>query len=44
MIISYRLRYYWRRICHFFGYRPRCGAPVSRTRNGQSICHSCNQR
>ena len=41
---AYRLRYYWRKICHFFGYCPKCGARVSFTRSGQPICNSCKQR
>ena len=44
MKAHYRLRYYWRKVCHFFGYCPKCGAGVSFTRSGQPICHSCKQR
>ena len=44
MKASYRLRYYWRKVCHFFGRCPKCGASVSFTRSGQPICHNCKQR
>lgn len=38
----YRLRYYWKKICNFFGFCP-CGATVNYTRNGRAICPECGK-
>jgi hypothetical protein len=42
--LIYRARYYWRKLCHFFRVCPKCYSPVSVTRHGQCVCHSCKQR
>lgn len=42
--MRHKLRYYWRKVCHFFGYCPRCHAKTIRTRNGRALCPECGQR
>lgn len=44
MRIAYRLRYYWRCICHALGFCLACGARVNFTRSGQALCPNCKRR
>ena len=42
--IAYRLRYYWRCLCHALGFCPACYSRVNFTRSGRAICPNCKQR
>ena len=41
---QYRFNYYRRKVCHAFGFCPKCGDRVNFTRNGTALCPTCNQR
>lgn len=41
--IAYRMRYYWKKACHFFGYCPVCWARINYTYTGRAICPYCGK-
>lgn len=41
--LRYRLRYYWRKACHFAGFCPKCGGLVNYARGGRAICPGCGK-
>ena len=42
MILRYRVRYYWRKVCNAFGFCP-CGNRVNWTSTGRPICPECGR-
>jgi len=42
--MRYKLRYYWRILCHTLGFCPRCGEHINRLPHGGVICPTCKQR
>jgi hypothetical protein len=42
--IRYRLRYAWRKACHFMGFCPFCGERVNFTPSGSVLCPNCRKR
>lgn len=41
--LKLRSRYYWRKVCHFFGRCPYCGEKVNYTMAGRAICPNCGK-
>lgn len=41
--IGYRLKYYWRKACQFFGFCPKCRGPVNYTTAGRALCPKCGK-
>ena len=42
--VRYRIRYYWRKVCHFLGFCPSCGERVNYQRSGAVFCPNCLHR
>ena len=42
MILRYRVRYYWRKVCNAFGFCP-CGTRVNWTTTGRPLCPWCGR-
>jgi hypothetical protein len=44
MKIQYRSRYYWRKVCHFFGFCYNCGSRINYHKDGLAFCPGCGKR
>jgi predicted amidophosphoribosyltransferase len=41
--LTYRFRYYWKKVCNFLGFCPKCWSRTNLTGRGRHICPKCGR-